>query len=222
MSDYYASDKATNITLNKKLDWYKELIDQNLLIFNVDFGGRILDISHYLCESLGYRKEEMIGELIENFIMTEKNEFSDIWSDRVSTSVEIKFKCKDETPFFTFSQISLLFDGKDDDQGHTVICKDINDRVLLKKQSIKDELTQLYNKHYFNMIFEKEINRARRDEEVFVLFLLEMDHFKTYNEAYGYKQGELVLVKIAEILLRSLKRGTARSLELVNLNLQGL
>jgi len=72
---------------------------------------------------------------------------------------------------------------------------------LIEKIAVTDEMTQLYNRRYFNDIFPKEIQRAMRDEKSVISFLIfDVDHFKLYNDNYGHKKGDDVLVALGAML----------------------
>lgn len=70
----------------------------------------------------------------------------------------------------------------------------------LEELSIKDELTSLYNRRYFNQIYTQEINRALRSGEYFGFAILDVDYFKNYNDSLGHINGDNVLKDIANIL----------------------
>lgn len=78
--------------------------------------------------------------------------------------------------------------------------------AILKNISITDPLTQLYNRRYFNAMFEKEIRRAAREEKYFSFIMLDIDHFKQFNDTYGHKKGDEALQRVAERLKSLLKR----------------
>ena len=63
-----------------------------------------------------------------------------------------------------------------------------------------DELTGLGNRRLVNSVLKEEINRARRSSGELSLILLDVDHFKNYNDHYGHPAGDDVLQKLAEIL----------------------
>jgi diguanylate cyclase (GGDEF)-like protein len=76
-----------------------------------------------------------------------------------------------------------------------------------KKLAITDSLTKLYNKRHFDTLFKEEFNRAKRENEPFILAIMDIDNFKLYNDTYGHKAGDDVLDKIGHIL----KQQTSRS-----------
>ncbi|MFK5971489.1 MAG: diguanylate cyclase [Candidatus Marithrix sp.] len=69
-----------------------------------------------------------------------------------------------------------------------------------KRHAIMDTLTQLYNRHFFDVHLIKEINRALRYQRKLSLIMLDIDHFKQVNDTYGHDVGDLVLTELAIIL----------------------
>ena len=76
----------------------------------------------------------------------------------------------------------------------------------LKELSITDEMTKLYNRRYFNEVFKKEFNRAKRENKSISFLMLDVDHFKLYNDVYGHQKGDNVLSKIGKVLNSFSKR----------------
>lgn len=72
--------------------------------------------------------------------------------------------------------------------------------------SITDELTELYNKRYFNMIFIRELNNAIRSDQFISLLMIDIDNFKNYNDIYGHLSGDKTLNSVARQIKESLKR----------------
>jgi len=76
----------------------------------------------------------------------------------------------------------------------------------LERISITDGLTNIYNRRHFDETFPKIINSAKRNSELVCFLLLDIDHFKLYNDNYGHQGGDDVLIKLASCLKKSLKR----------------
>lgn len=70
----------------------------------------------------------------------------------------------------------------------------------MAEMSIKDELTRLYNRRYFNEVIEREVSRAHRYQTNMVLILADIDHFKNVNDTFGHLTGDLVLSELGGIL----------------------
>ena len=71
--------------------------------------------------------------------------------------------------------------------------------------SITDGLTGLYNHRHFHEHLEVEVNRAQRYDLNLSLIMIDLDHFKKFNDSYGHLEGDTLLRKIAQILKSSLR-----------------
>lgn len=75
----------------------------------------------------------------------------------------------------------------------------------LERISITDGLTGLYNFRYFEKRLRDEVARARRNNRFVSLVILDVDHFKNYNDTLGHPAGDRVLKQLAKILKRSIR-----------------
>ncbi|OGP59102.1 MAG: hypothetical protein A2V67_08160 [Deltaproteobacteria bacterium RBG_13_61_14] len=75
-----------------------------------------------------------------------------------------------------------------------------------KELSNRDELTNLYNRRYFFERFEKEVERAKRYERILSLIMIDIDHFKNYNDSFGHLMGDALLQKLAQIMEQNLRK----------------
>ncbi|MGM0533131.1 MAG: diguanylate cyclase [Campylobacterota bacterium] len=76
----------------------------------------------------------------------------------------------------------------------------------LQEQSIKDELTGLYNRRHFNTVYDREIKRAARDGMYLVFAIMDIDYFKDYNDMLGHKKGDKALAKVASLVRQHFSR----------------
>lgn len=83
-----------------------------------------------------------------------------------------------------------------------------NAQAELTRLSYRDPLTDLHNRRYFEEHFQREWERARRNRQPLALVLIDLDHFKAYNDQYGHPTGDAALVKIGELLSRCVNRAT--------------
>jgi diguanylate cyclase (GGDEF)-like protein len=79
-------------------------------------------------------------------------------------------------------------------------------REILRSQSIHDPLTGLFNRRYMAETLERELHRARRTENPLALLMVDIDGFKQQNDAFGHDAGDAILVELAALLQRSLRR----------------
>lgn len=73
-------------------------------------------------------------------------------------------------------------------------------QLLLREQAVRDPLTNLFNRRYLDETAERELARARREGKPVTLAMLDIDHFKAINDAYGHQGGDRVLVELGELL----------------------
>ena len=74
-----------------------------------------------------------------------------------------------------------------------------------ERRSRIDELTGLFNRRHFEERLKEELARHSRHSEVFSLFLLDLDSFKTYNDIYGHPAGDRLLNEIGRIIKRTIR-----------------
>ena len=77
---------------------------------------------------------------------------------------------------------------------------------VLKDLALRDGLTRLYNHRYFQEAIHSEIGRAESNGNVFSLILMDLDHFKNYNDTHGHLDGDQLLRKLGEILQKAVRR----------------
>ncbi len=78
-------------------------------------------------------------------------------------------------------------------------------REALHLEAIRDPLTSLYNRRYMQESLEREVHRARRLERPLSVMILDIDHFKRYNDAFGHAAGDDALRLVGETLLCSVR-----------------
>jgi len=78
-------------------------------------------------------------------------------------------------------------------------------RAMLERLSVHDGLTGLYNYGYFVGTLRDEIKRAERYETPLSFIMIDIDHFKEYNDIFGHEKGNKVLKKIAQVLVKGVR-----------------
>lgn len=78
-------------------------------------------------------------------------------------------------------------------------------RQSLREQSIRDALTGLYNRRYLEETLERECARAERENTPLAVFMIDVDHFKRYNDQHGHGGGDAVLRALGRTLRETLR-----------------
>ncbi|MFH1678113.1 MAG: diguanylate cyclase [Candidatus Omnitrophota bacterium] len=79
------------------------------------------------------------------------------------------------------------------------------DKDYLVDLAVKDGLTGLFNRRYFNELINVEINRVKRTPAALSVLMLDIDNFKNYNDAQGHQAGDELLKGIAKVLKNSVR-----------------
>jgi diguanylate cyclase (GGDEF)-like protein len=75
----------------------------------------------------------------------------------------------------------------------------------LKGLTYTDDLTGLYNQRYLEVILDRELSLAKRNETEFSVLFLDLDHFKNVNDSHGHLIGSRLLYEVGEEIKRALR-----------------
>ena len=105
------------------------------------------------------------------------------------------------------------------------------DIARLEALSATDGLTGIANRRYLDQFLAAEWGRAQRDEGNLALIMIDIDHFKQYNDYYGHPAGDDVLIQVAQVLKNCAQRprdlvarygGEEFAVVLPSINLEGV
>jgi len=80
-------------------------------------------------------------------------------------------------------------------------------RMSLLHQSIRDPLTGLFNRRYLEETLEREVHRATRLQRSVALIMLDIDHFKRFNDTFGHEAGDALLRELGSFLMQEIRGG---------------
>jgi diguanylate cyclase (GGDEF)-like protein len=78
---------------------------------------------------------------------------------------------------------------------------------VLRDASVHDSLTGLFNRRYLDEVLERELRQAILDQSPLSVMMLDVDHFKQYNDRYGHAAGDLSLRFLGDHLRGHIRRG---------------
>ncbi|RXJ93787.1 hypothetical protein CRV00_10015 [Malaciobacter molluscorum] len=190
---------------------YLKVVDENVLLLNLDTEGRITHASKALCTLSKYKEEELIGKphhILKHESMNVKV-FDNMWNTLKNNQTwkgEVKNIDKEGSIFWVDIVVSPIYDENNKKIGYTSINQDITNKKRLEEISITDELTKLFNKRFFNEVFPKIINAAKRKNDYITFCIFDIDNFKYYNDTYGHLKGDMVLNKVSTYVKSKLSR----------------
>lgn len=214
---------------------YKTITD-NLqeVIFQTDLKQRISYLSPSWQVMTGFTSQNYIGKdwqelLYVNDINKALAQCNAFMSNSLNEyHEEFRVLCSDGSLRWVEVKASVLHDQNDTAYGTIGSMVDITDRVhaiqrlndankeILRKNkaldelSVKDDLTGLYNRRYFNSFLDSEWRRSVRHNLPISVILCDIDYFKLYNDYYGHIQGDHCLREVAQVLKRSVLRSSDR------------
>jgi diguanylate cyclase (GGDEF)-like protein len=72
-------------------------------------------------------------------------------------------------------------------------------KTRLENQAIKDSLTGLFNRNFMEVVMQRELARAARMQNSLAVFMLDVDHFKRFNDTHGHAAGDAMLKAVAGV-----------------------
>lgn len=193
---------------NKK---YFNLIDNYVLTSTTNKEGLITYASNAFEKILGYKEDELLGQshkLIKSPNVKD-SVFQNMWETIEKGEIwqkEMENLKKDNTSCWLDTTIQPDFDYYDNIIGYTAMRIDITDKKIIEQLSITDAMTNIFNRRYFDSIFPKKLSLSKRLNKKLAFCMMDIDHFKQYNDTYGHQEGDTALIKVANTLQNSLKR----------------
>jgi len=198
------------------------------MVFVFDINDRVVDANAIAQKLLGKTLRDIAGmdpidvfrdwpQLLNRFFFTESSrEEIEIPGDPIHT-LEVTV-----TPIY--NKMNVL-------EGRVILARDITERkrlenqlkslnqslqeqleenqqlqAQLKEQAIRDPLTGVFNRRFFAESLDKDFAQAIREGTPFSVIILDVDHFKKFNDTYGHKCGDTVLQALAGFLADHTRR----------------
>jgi diguanylate cyclase (GGDEF)-like protein/PAS domain S-box-containing protein len=181
--------------------------------------GMIMDVNPFLVKLLGYTREEFVEKRLWEVgafkdIEASQEAFKALKKNEYIRYEDLPLKAKDgrliQVEFV--SNVYLVGSEK------VIQCniRDITDRkqaqdallksqALLREQSVRDHLTGLFNRRFMEKTLERELLRASRKGLSLGIMMLDVDHFKRFNDTWGHAAGDKILRELGKLLLRQVR-----------------
>jgi diguanylate cyclase (GGDEF)-like protein/PAS domain S-box-containing protein len=78
-------------------------------------------------------------------------------------------------------------------------------RDALRELALRDGLTGLYNRRYLDDVLNRELHRAERSGKPVSIVMIDIDHFKQFNDKYGHDAGDFVLSAVARAIMKCIR-----------------
>ena len=189
-----------------------------------DLSGRLIMFSDAASNMFGYGPEEGIDLSVMDFIAPEDHERARanivrMIHENYHGPNEYRAIRKDGSTFDIEVSNSLVRDQQGNPIRMVLIARDITNRKksehqiqellhqirierdLAERNSLTDSLTGLYNRRYLDIALRTEFSRYKRSGSQLSLIILDVDHFKNYNDHYGHLEGDDCLRLITHAII---------------------
>ncbi|WP_198119410.1 diguanylate cyclase [Massilia rhizosphaerae] len=194
--------RSTADTQSEQADRLRMIVnsmDQGLLI--VEGCGRVQYANPACDRYLGYAPEELVGRSLKELLSCEEPGCCEALDAMNYGTREVKIRHRDGglramdltmTPMHAADGlfVALLHDITHHKQSEDA----------LQRAAMLDPLTKIANRRHFDAFLDKEWQRAIRNAQPLSLVVLDVDHFKLYNDTLGHAAGDVCLQKVAQAL----------------------
>ncbi|MFT7463959.1 MAG: diguanylate cyclase (GGDEF)-like protein/PAS domain S-box-containing protein [Pseudohongiellaceae bacterium] len=184
-------------------------------IFYKDLEGRYLGCNGAYEKAMGHTLEQLKGQT-DRVMLNEQHAARVAARDREVTEGGAVLRTDEwvDTPDGKRLLLDTIKAPILDDQGECIgivgVCRDITENKLLQDKlrelAVTDGLTGLMNRRRLDEVLGAEWARARRHGSSMSLLMIDIDHFKAFNDHYGHPEGDAVLTRIAKVLRDAVQR----------------
>lgn len=172
--------------------------------------GRIIYANKKFSEIHGIPLDKLIG-MDSRSLLTEKERerLSNVPFSKIPARAELKAEGPNGKKIFIEETAGLIKNKEGEPEYVFGIVRDITkkkkDEEKFKRFALKDPLTGVFNRHFFNEFIYKEWDRNIRFKQPISFILLDVDDFKYINDNFGHLFGDFILKEVAKILKKTLR-----------------
>ena len=213
----YADLKKTEKTLRESESRFRGLVEQAAVgVAEIEMStGRFFTVNRRLCEMVGRTEEEMLATNFHAITHPEDLHLHEEKTALLSAgkighySLEKRYLRKDEMIIWANITVSPLWKPGESPGRNMIVIEDITERkrmeAELREMSLRDLLTELYNRRGFIALAEQQLKAANRAHRPLKLTFIDCDGLKWINDTLGHKEGDKVLIDTTHILRQTFR-----------------
>lgn len=188
------------------------------IVWQLDGAGRFTYVNSADERLRGYPRDEVVGTRFRDLLTAAgKAAYDQAFEHAVGpVRFDVEMSCKDghskDGGTFWAEINAAPFHGPDGAvSGYIGVTRDATQRrqanEALREQTIRDPLTGLFNRRFLDESLDREIARARRDQQPLALLMIDIDRFKQLNDTYGHPTGDEVIRRAGELVRKGARGG---------------
>jgi len=178
--------------------------------------GTFLEVNQKLCDIVGYSKEELIKKTFQEITHPDDLDIDlgpvqqMLNNERDTYNLEKRYFHKNGSIIWISLTASLIKTSDGSPKYFVAVIEDISSRKLLEydllNKATHDALTGLCNRSTLSEKLDNEVDRAIRYSRSLSLMMIDIDHFKLVNDNFGRQVGDKVLIELAKIFKKIIRR----------------
>jgi len=216
-AQFFADLKKTETSLRQSEARFRALFEQaEVGVAEIEMGtGRFLTVNRRLCEIVGRTEEEMLSTTFQAITHPEDLHLHDektalLIAEKIRNyTLEKRYIRKDGAIVWVNITISPLWQRGEATGRYISVVQDITERRRMEEEiremSLRDPLTELYNRRGFITLSEQQLKAANRANRQMLLAFIDVDDLKMINDKLGHEEGDKALIDTAAIIRRTFR-----------------
>lgn len=215
---YSKDDTVTGVVVSFRdatLEYNQESEIQAFIEINLDMlcvfdlEGRFVKVNKKFEEIMGYSSDELVNRKFTEFVHKMDLESSLKATEAIKSNTPVQgFTNRFRTKNGYFKYLEW-YTQPTHNQYFYSSARDVTERFVskmkLEKAALKDKLTGVFNRHYLDMIIEREMQLAEHNENSLSMVMVDLDYFKQVNDTWGHPKGDIVLKQTAQIISNGIR-----------------
>ncbi|MFQ5619756.1 MAG: PAS domain S-box protein, partial [Rhodospirillales bacterium] len=181
-----------------------------VMVHSIDRNARLISVSDYWLEVLGYERDEVLGRSIVEFYTDEARQYTEeialpqFFKTGSNKDVPLEIVKKNGDIMDILLSATAQYDEKGDFDHSLAVMIDVTERkraeAHIEHLALHDSLTDLPNRFLFHDRLQNAVAQVERTDSALALLFLDLDDFKDVNDTLGHAAGDELLKAVAERL----------------------
>ena len=216
-SEMFTDLKKTERSLRESEGRFRALVEQAAVgVAEIEMStGRFFTVNRRLCEMVGRTEEEMLAATFQAITHPEDLHLHEEKTALLAAgkighySLEKRYLRKDGESVWVNITVSPLWKPGEKPGRNMIVVEDITERkrmeAEMREMSLRDLLTELYNRRGFITLAEQQLKAASRAQRPLQLTFIDCDRLKWINDTLGHKEGDKALIDTTHILRQTFR-----------------